>query len=175
AEMSLAAVKEGDGVVEEEDSVVKRSKAMALTPIVVPESQHYEVINDPCLVKTDVILACDEFRVERMHDEQEGEEKGMVGTPCPNRHDDSKLVGLFQTAVTKEQIDGGINKEQSQFCHHPKKDLQRTYEDDIMEDCIHERRVPLEYILSVVPNSKILSHKNVMGSPWYEDISVFAN
>ncbi|KAH9305064.1 hypothetical protein KI387_009468 [Taxus chinensis] len=40
-----SAVKEGDGVIEEEDSVVKRSKAMALTPIVVPESQQYELFN----------------------------------------------------------------------------------------------------------------------------------
>ncbi|KAH9293533.1 hypothetical protein KI387_041268, partial [Taxus chinensis] len=36
-------------------------------------------------------------------------------------HDNFQLAGLFQTAVTKEQIDGGIHKEQSQFRHHPKK------------------------------------------------------
>ncbi|KAH9323776.1 hypothetical protein KI387_018415 [Taxus chinensis] len=132
--MSLAVVKEGDGFVEEEDSVVKRYKAMVLTPIVVMEIKHYEVINDPCLVKIAVVLARDEFKVERMHNEEEGKEKGMAGTPCPNRHDENKLVGLFRITVTKEQIDGAINKKQSQFCHHPKKDLQRTNEDDIMED-----------------------------------------
>ncbi|KAH9291277.1 hypothetical protein KI387_043532, partial [Taxus chinensis] len=97
AEMSLAAVKEGGGVMEDGD--------LALTPIVVPEGQHYEVINDHCLVNTDLILACDEFRVEERHDEQEGEEKGMVGTHFPNRHDDSKLVGLSITTVDEEHND----------------------------------------------------------------------
>ncbi|KAH9295354.1 hypothetical protein KI387_038942 [Taxus chinensis] len=94
--MSLAAVKEGDGVMEDEDS--------ALTPIVVL-GQHYEVINDHCLVNTDFILACDEFRVEKRHDEQEGEEKGRVGTHFPNRYDDNKLVGLSIAAVEEEHND----------------------------------------------------------------------
>ncbi|KAH9294127.1 hypothetical protein KI387_040669 [Taxus chinensis] len=121
--------------------------------------------------------------VEKKSDLHKGKEdditEGYVhgGKALPVPHDYFQFAGNFQTAVTKEQIDEGIHKEQSQFRHHPKKgknplmfydsllnsnghtgqphkevksDLLRTYEDDIMR----ERRAPLRYFLSVVPNSK---------------------
>ncbi|KAH9311449.1 hypothetical protein KI387_026484, partial [Taxus chinensis] len=94
-----------DGAVEKEGSVVKRSKARTLTPIVVPKGQHYEVINDHCSVNVDDILACDESSIEKKGEDQEGEAKGMIGTHFPNRQDNSQLAGLFTTAVLKEQND----------------------------------------------------------------------
>ncbi|KAH9308787.1 hypothetical protein KI387_036698, partial [Taxus chinensis] len=88
---------------------------LALTPIIVPKSQHHEVIIDHCLVNNDV-STCDEPKVEKKNEEQEGEEKGMVGNHFQNRLDDNKLAGLFRTAVPKEHNDGGL-------------DVGKTYED----------------------------------------------
>ncbi|KAH9313387.1 hypothetical protein KI387_028422 [Taxus chinensis] len=87
---------EGKGAMEDEDST--------LTPIVVPESQQYEVINDHRLVNIDDILACDESRVEKKYDEQEGEEKEEVGNHFPNRHNNSQLAGMFITSANKESM-----------------------------------------------------------------------
>ncbi|KAH9322599.1 hypothetical protein KI387_017238, partial [Taxus chinensis] len=61
---------EGNGAMKDED--------LALTPIVVPESQHYEVINDHCLVNADDILACDESRLKRRMMNKKGKRKGRL-------------------------------------------------------------------------------------------------
>ncbi|KAH9329869.1 hypothetical protein KI387_001977, partial [Taxus chinensis] len=92
-----------------EGNAAMKEGELALTTIIVLESQHHEVIIDHCLVNIDDISTCDEPRVENKNEEQEGEEKGMVGNQFPNRHDDNKLAGLFRTAVPKEHNDDGLD------------------------------------------------------------------
>ncbi|KAH9308346.1 hypothetical protein KI387_036257, partial [Taxus chinensis] len=59
-----------DGAMKDEDLV--------LTPIIVPESQHDEVITNHCLANTDNMSTCVESRIEREDDEQIGAVKGEV-------------------------------------------------------------------------------------------------
>ncbi|KAH9330062.1 hypothetical protein KI387_002170, partial [Taxus chinensis] len=82
---------ERDGTTKEEE--------LALTPIIVPKSQHDEIIIDHCLVMVDNISICDESMVEK-------EAKGMVGTHFSKRHDDSQLAGLFITEAPSSQVEG---------------------------------------------------------------------
>ncbi|KAH9293819.1 hypothetical protein KI387_040979 [Taxus chinensis] len=89
----------GKGAMKNEDST--------LTSIIVPESQHVEVIVDHCLINTANISACVDSKIGKEDGEQVGKEKGMIGNHFSKRHDNNQLVGLFRTTINKEPKDKG--------------------------------------------------------------------
>ncbi|KAH9325113.1 hypothetical protein KI387_005291, partial [Taxus chinensis] len=127
----------------ERDGTTK-DKELALTSVIVPKSQHDEVIIDHCLVNTINISVCDESNIEK-------EVKGMVGTYFSKRHDNRQLAGLFRTAAPKSRVEGvnGFGKNQKEalyMCKQSMDEVKVETEDGQAED---NRRYDIENHISV--------------------------
>ncbi|KAH9318580.1 hypothetical protein KI387_020349, partial [Taxus chinensis] len=79
-----------EGVIKEEELVVKRYKAMTLAPI--PKNQLHKVNIAHFVVNTKNALTCDESRNEARVLSMLGKRKGLVGNPSPIKNDDIKLA-----------------------------------------------------------------------------------
>ncbi|KAH9329812.1 hypothetical protein KI387_001920 [Taxus chinensis] len=115
---------ERDGAMQDED--------LALNPIIVPDSHHYELIINHYLVNTDKISTCDESRVEK-------EAKEMVRTHFSKRHDNSQLAGLLMTTALKSQVEsihdlGKNHKEAPCICQQSMDEVEVEKEDGQAED-----------------------------------------